>query len=224
MLSSHHVSIHNHTRLAARGSESPKKGCYQTQRQTFYKAQFPSASCKRPAQNIIWRGARYYAMQDRSLHTCGCLYTRHPFCCLPWLFCLQKVCGRWSMSCTSSAGLLGWVVTLTVSLTSDPGWATHQKAFRFHMASGFVVSSFRNSQSTVAVVWGGTNAELSQCESKHLLGTVYQAVDPLPAEWEEKPICRPDEGKLKSLGLDMGRKLFGWETDLILWGNQKPAD
>lgn len=49
------------------------------------------------------------------------------------------------------------------------------------------------------------DTELSQCESKHLpLG-----VEPLLVEWEEKPICGPDEGKLKSWGLDLGRKLFG---------------
>lgn len=33
--------------------------------------------------------------------------------------------GRWSMWCTSRAVLLGQVVTLSVNVTSDPGWATH---------------------------------------------------------------------------------------------------
>lgn len=64
---------------------------------------------------------------------------------------------------------------------------------------------------------------LSQCESKHLPGTACQGVESLPVEWEEKPICGPDEGKWNSWGLDLGRKLFGREADLILWGNQKPA-
>lgn len=175
------------------------------------------------AKQIIWRGAGHYATQDRSLHICGYLYTRHLFCSLCSLFYLQKVWGRWSMCCTSSAGLLGRVVTLSVNLTSDPGWAPPQKPFGFYVASGFVVSSFLNSWSRAAVVWGGTDAELSQFESKYLPGTVCQGVEPLPVEWEEKPICGPDKGKLKSWGPGLGRKLFGREADLILWGNQKPA-
>lgn len=45
--------------------------------------------------------------------------------------------------------------------------------------------------------------------------------DPAGGVGGKKPICGPGEGKLKSWGLGLGRKLFGQEADLILWGNQK---
>lgn len=158
------------------------------------------------AKQIIWRRAGRYATQDSTLHICGYLYTRH-------LSCRRSGAGE---ACLH-------VVTLSINLTSDTGLATYRKPVRFHVASASVVSSFLNSQPRATVVWGGVGTELSQCESKHVPGTVCRGVGALLVEWEEKPICGPGEGKLKSWGLGLGRKLFGQEADLILWGNQKSA-
>lgn len=97
---------------------------------------------------------------------------------------LQKV---WSMCCLH-------VVTLSINLTSDTGLAIYQKPVRFHTASASAVSSFLNSQPRATVVWGGTGAEVSQCESKHVPGTAPQGVGALWWSGRKSPSVGPVKG------------------------------
>lgn len=114
------------------------------------------------------------------------------------------------MCCTSSAGLLGQVVTLSVNLTSDPGWATHQKPFRFHVASSSVVSSFLNS------VWGCCGLRWDGCRTwvsvKANISQALRARVWSPCQWSGR--------KNPSVGLMKGNEIVeDW-----IWGGSCLAE